>query len=272
MSVSQWHNFGLVVKRALRMPFSIVLMSTGVLLALLMHDMLGLFIVFGCVAGAFVYAISKLQDEEFIRAAIREDAGKRHAHDTITRTFRIEELDVESRVRMKTIVKLQNEIAEDVANSPIDEHAAGLTETVEQTETLVDRALAMAQQKRELQRFLLKTDDKSIEARIHSLENKLEAENDSARRSETEISLAAKRQELEDYRAIEQAGARIMDQLESIECSLASLRARLVRIKSTDIKEWVSANEELKVELGTLNTSVDTLEESIREALIIGKQ
>ncbi|MCE5314661.1 MAG: hypothetical protein ABFD49_10335 [Armatimonadota bacterium] len=272
MTHSQWHNFGIVVKRALKMPFSIILISVSALFALIMHDLLGLFVLCGSMAAVAAYSLVKLQDEQFIRMAIREDADRRRAQDTIARTFRIEELDVESRVRMKTIVKLQNEIAEDVADSPIDENAAGLADTVAQTESLVDRALAMAQQNRELQRFLAKTDAGAIEARIHSIQTRLESETDPARQSEIQIALKAKRQELEDYRAIEQAGVRIMDQLESIECSFASLRARLVLVKSTDIKDWMSANEELRVELGGLNSSVDTLEQTINDVLLIGRQ
>ncbi|MEN6357675.1 MAG: hypothetical protein ABFD83_11400 [Armatimonadota bacterium] len=264
MSFSQRHNLSLVIKRALKMPFSVILLGVGALFALTLHDVLGLFI-FGCsIAGVFFFILSKLQDSDFIRAAIREDTGRRHAHEAESRIFKIEELDIESRVRMKTIVKLQNEIADDIADSPIDETAVGLADTLVQTENIVDRALALAQQKRELQRFLNKTDSDSIEARIHSLESKLDTEADPARRSEIEISLAAKRQELDDYRAIEQAGVRIMGQLESIECSFAGLRARLVRIKSTDIKEWVSANEDLKVELVGLSSAVDNLEHTIQ--------
>jgi hypothetical protein len=267
MPNSQLRNFVLVVKRALKTPISIALLSIGALFALTTHDWLGLFILAACVAGTVVYSLSKLHDENFIRAAIRDDIARRHSHDATARTFRIEELDVESRVRMKAIVKLQNEIAEDVAGSPIDERAAGLADTVEQTENLVDRALALAQQKRELQRYLARTDEDAINSRIESLQAKLDSGSDPARRSEIEISIAAKQQELNDYRAIELAGTRILGQLEAIECSFASLRARLVRIKSTDIKDWVSANEELKVELGGLNTSVDSLEQSINEAV-----
>lgn len=267
MPNSQWHNFVLVVKRALKTPVSVGLLTIGALFALATPNWLGLLIFGCCVAGTLIYSLTKLHDETFIRTAIRDDISRRHSQDATARTFRIEELDVESRVRMKAIVRLQNEISEDVASSPIDERAAGLAETVEQTENLVDRALVLAQQKRELQRYLTRTDESSITSRLESLQGKLESEIDPARRSEIEISIAAKQQELKDYQAIKLAGARIISQLEAIECSFSSLRARLVRIKSTDIKDWVSANEELKIEFGGLNKSVDTLEQSINEAV-----
>ncbi|MCE5324311.1 hypothetical protein LLG46_13505 [bacterium] len=267
MPFSHRHNLSLVIKRALKMPLSVILLSVGALFALMMHNLPGLFIFGLSITGVFFFVLSKLQDSDFIRAAIREDTNRRHAHEAESRVFRIEELDIESRVRMKTIVRLQNEIADDIASSPIDETAAGLADTLVQTEDIVDRALSLAQQKRELQRFLNKTDPTSIESRITDLQHRLESETDHARHSEIEIALGAKRRELDDYRAIEQAGVRIMGQLESIECSFAGLRARLVRIKSTDIKEWVSANEDLKVELVGLHTAVDTLEQSINESL-----
>ena len=92
-------------------------------------------------------------------------------------------------------------------------------------------------------------------------------ETDPERKPEIEASLEAKKREIDDYRAIEQSSQRILEQLDAVECPFAGLRARLVRIKSTDITEWVAANEDLKTELGGLNTAVDTLELSINEAL-----
>ena len=55
-----------------------------------------------------------------------------------------------------------------------------------------------------------------------------------------------------------------------IEIAFSSLRARLVRIKSTDVSEWLAANQELQTELGGLNTAADTLSQSINEALSTG--
>jgi hypothetical protein len=261
-------NLFAVVRRALRQPFSIVVLGVGALLSLAVQN--GLPLAAALIAVA-VYAAIKLQDTSFIRAAFRERQDERRKSDLMSRTFRIEELEVESRVKLKTIVKLQSEIAEDIANSPVDEVAAGLAETAGQTEQIVDRALEMAQKRRALQRYLTKTDRSAIESRIKSIEEHLAQETDQVRKSELEMSLAAKKQELADYEAIDEASARVLDQLDGIECAFSSLRARLVRIKSTDIAEWTAANEELRTELGTLNSAVDTLEASIEEALSVGK-
>jgi hypothetical protein len=270
MPGSRRQNFKAVIKRVLRAPFSVVVLSLGVLIALLNHGAPGLAILAASVGAVAAYAAIKLQDESFIRAAIREAGERQRQDDLMERTFRIEELDVESRVRMKTIVSLQSEIAEDVINSPVDEVATGLSETVEKTEAIVERGLALSRQRRELEKYLRKTDEGAIVARVESLEAKLTDEQDPIRLAELNASLASKRQELEDYRAIKRASARILDQLDSIECSFSSLKAGIVRIRSTDIAEWVSANEELQTELGTLNEAVDTLEHSISEALTIG--
>ncbi|MGC8863675.1 MAG: hypothetical protein ACP5R5_12995, partial [Armatimonadota bacterium] len=148
--------------------------------------------------------------------------------------------------------------------------AVGLAETVEQTEHVLERGIAMAEKRRELQRYLNRTDAGEIEARIRTLEAKLQSEIDPQRRLEIEASLKAKRQELDDYHAIDQAARRVLDQLDSIQCAFEGLRARLMRIKSSDIAEWTAANEELKTELGGLATAVDTVEHSIQEALSVG--
>lgn len=259
-----------MLRRALRAPLSVSLLAIGALVGLVSHDAIGLAVFVAGVVGATIYTITKLQDEAFIRAAIREDASRRHDSDVMDRMLHIEELDVDSRIKMKMIVRLQNEIAEDVANSPIDEVAAGLTDTVEQTDSLIERGLAMATKRRNLLRYLNKTDERSIETRIASLQARLAAETDPTQKSEIELSIAAKQHELHDYRAIELAADRVLSQLDSIECSLASLRARLVRIKSTDIAEWAQANEELRTELGSLNAAVDVVEQSVNEAMGIG--
>ncbi|MCX8053277.1 MAG: hypothetical protein N3B12_05675 [Armatimonadetes bacterium] len=264
MSGSSRRNLLAVVKRALRQPFSVGVLVLGAIFSI---GYFSLIPVVGGVLIAAAYTIWKLQDAEFIRAAIREAGEREREAELMSRTFRIEELDVDSRVRMKAIVRLQNEIAEDVANSPVDEVAVGLADTVEQTEQVLERALAMAQKRRDLQRYLNRTDPEAIRSRIRSLEAELESETDPYRRSEIESSLAAKRQELEDYLAIEKASRRVLEQLDSIQYAFEGLRARLVRIKSTDVAEWTAANEELKIELGGLSTAVDTVERSIEEAL-----
>ncbi|MCL5105747.1 MAG: hypothetical protein M1133_16765 [Armatimonadetes bacterium] len=270
MPDSRWHNFKLVVKRVLRSPASVISLTLAVLFALFHQGWMGLVILGGVMVGVSIYAVLKLQDESFIRTTLREEHDRERRDDLMDRTFRIEELDVESRVRMKTIVKFQSEIAEDVSNLPVDGSDVGLEDTVRQTDELVERGLSLCRQRRDLLRYLTKTDDSTIINRVHSLESKLQDESDPERRSEVEASLAAKRQELDDYLAIEHSAARVLDQLDSIEIAFSSLRARLVRIKSTDVSEWLAANRELQTELSGLNTAADTLSQSINEALSTG--
>lgn len=269
MPESTWRNFGLVVRRALRQPFSVITLSAGLVLALGTTHGLPILI---ALAAVLVYSGVKLRDERFIRAAIDEDHERSLRAERRNRTFRIEELDVESRVRMKSIVKLQKEIAEDVRNSPVDEVAVGLSDTVEQTERLVDRGLAMSQKRRDLMRYLSKTDPGAIESRLRAMESRLQSEADQVRRAELESSIIARKQELDDYQAIRQASARVLDELESIENALSGLRARIVRIRSTDIDEWTTASDELRTELDSLNSAADVLDRSISEVLSIRGQ
>ena len=261
----------MVLKRALMMPLPISLLAVGALwLALLHGNVWGFLGLIASIAGATVCTVLKLQDEKFIHESVRL-AHERERHiDTNQMVFRMEELDIESRVKMKAIVRLQNEIAEDVENSPIDAVATGMADTITQTEELVERSLAMSQKRRELLRFLSKTEKSGIDARIHSLRGKLDTETDPARKTEIGVSIQAKEQELKDYLAIEESADRVLTQLDSIECSFESLRARLVRIKSGKVAEWTAARQELQTELTGLNTAVDSIEQSISEALSIG--
>lgn len=267
MSERKWRNFAIVIRRVLGTPFAASTLAIGLLWALLLHNGIGL-IGMGVTIGAVViHAILKLNDEEFVREAIRDAREHDRRSEARQREFRFEELDVEARVKVKAIARLQEEIAQDVGSSPVDEVAVGLSDTVAQTEALVERALELAQKRRDLLRYLTKTDQHAIEMRVTSLQASIAEENDPARRAELESALTAKRQELDDYRAIEAAAKRILAELDSIECAFSSLRARLVRIRSTDIGDWMQANMELQTELGGLNSAVDTLETSINEAL-----
>lgn len=266
----KWHNFKIVIKRVLRTPLAISLLGLGILFVLVVPNSIGFGMLSASMAAVAAYALLKLQDESFIRDALEEAREQRRRGSSLDRTFRIEELDVESRVRMKTIIRLQAEIADDVAESPVDEVACGLSDTVTRTEELVDRALAMAQQRRELLRYLNRTDRDAIVSRVQGFEASLQTEQDAVRQAELSASLASKRKELEDYEAIQRASARVLDQLDAIECAFSELRARIVRIKSTNIAEWVAANTELQTELGGLNSAVETLEQSINEVLTLG--
>ena len=147
MAGSQWRNLGLVLRRACRQATVGVVVAFGALFSILFTSAWPFA---GAMAVVIIYALAKLQDEGFIREAVREAGDRRRRADLEHRTFRIEELDVDSRVKMKSIVKLQSEIAEDVANSPVDEVAVGLVETVQQTEGMVDRGLQMSQKRCEL--------------------------------------------------------------------------------------------------------------------------
>ncbi len=267
----RWRNFVLVVRRALSTPLSISLLGIGVLFALVMHSVPGLAILGGTIAVVMLYALAKVHDESFMRATIQEALDHEHKTELTNRVFRIEELDPECRVKMKTIARLFSEIAEDVANSPIDAAATGLTEMVKQAESLLERGLRMAQKRRDLMHYLTETDSQAIEMRIRDIQSSLERESDPARKSQLEKSSASRQQELDDYHAIEQASSRVLDQLDSIECSFSGLRARLVRIKSTNIDEWTAANVELLTELGGLSRAADVLEHSVEEALSMSR-
>ncbi len=270
MSDSRMRDFLIVARRALRTPTAVGLLGAGLVLAFGLHSLAGLAILLAAILGTAGFCIAKLNDSEFVRSAL-EDAREHAADsDAMNMTFRIEELDVDSRIKMKSIIKLQHEMAEDVASSAVEQIAEELEDTLRQTRDLVERGLRLSQKRRELVRYLNKTNPAAIQARIDALSAGVHQETDQDRRGEMEVSLAAKEQELKDYQAIAHAASRVLDQLDSIECSFAGLRARIVRMKSSDIAEWTSAHEQLKTELGGLTRAADVVEQSIEEAISIG--
>ena len=260
-------NLSIVLRRILRQPFSIAVISVSLLLALLNHGPAVTLVFTGAITCLLIYIVTKLQNEEFIRDSIREHIEHKRKDDLLNRMFRVEELDLDSRVKMKSLVKLQGEISEDILNFPISSGALGLSDTVDYTEKLLDRGLQLAQKHRELQRYLSKTDADEITHRIDELNAKSGNNMDSP--PEVTKALAAKTQELEDYHAIQKSANMILDQLDSIECCFSGLRGRLMRIRSTDITQWASAQDELLGELGGLNSAVDVVERSITEVLSI---
>ncbi len=263
-------NWLTVVRRAVLSPFSLSALALGLVWVVLFSGgVVGFAGLMAAATAIAAYTLGKLNDESFIRAAIRESGERDRRASARERVFRIEELDVDSRVRMKAIVRLANDIAADVVNSPVDEVAVGLADTVQRTEAIADRGLALGQRRRQLLRYLSRTDSKVIETRIGSIQSHLDAESDPQKRAELEASLTAKKHELDDYRAIQQTADRILVELDGIECAFASLRARIVRIQSSDIRDWTEANTELQTELGGLDIAVGTLEQSIEEALTL---
>lgn len=271
MPDSSSNNLKLVIKKVLRSPLSVSMIALWLVMLFVHAKPESL--VFGGIAliGALVvYALIKLRDERFIGSALGEARERQRREDLQNRTFRIEELDVESRVRMKAIIKLQDEISQEINSSDVDAIASGLSGALEKTSELTERALEMSQQRRDLQRYLSVNDEAGIRARIRSIEAKLASETGPARRLEMKTSLESKQRELKDYQVINQAAAHILDQLDSIECSFSELRARLVMIKSTNISDWVAANNQLQTELSGLSANVDTLQQSISEVLHIG--
>ena len=56
---------------------------------------------------------------------------------------------------------------------------------------------------------------------------------------------------------------------DSIECSFQGLRTRLVRVASTNIDDWVVARDDLNAELTGVTTAVETVAQSVDEALMV---
>src|SRR5262249_18783670 len=95
----------------------------------------------------------------------------------------------------------------------------------------------------------------------------IEATTDPVTKSQYEQALKAREAELQTYQAISQATGRIDSQLENVEATFASWKAKVIRIKTADVASAASVSQGLYQELGALSSEIDLLDNSVKEAL-----
>lgn len=182
----------------------------------------------------------------------------------------LQHLDVESRLRMRTILQLYKDLYGDVDDPDLQDYTISTFRTsVAQIGSLTERALRLARKKRDLQRYLDRNDETQLLNYLQDLQARTESTTDPVIQSQYEQAMSLKKRELEDYRAIATTVRRIDGQLENVECAFAGLRARVVRLKAADVTQWDVASEQLKGELESLSSVVEMLEQSVNEALSI---
>lgn len=182
----------------------------------------------------------------------------------------IQSLDVESRLRMRAVMRLYKDLLSDIEDPDLKDYTLStLRASVAQIGSLTERALRLAKKRKDLQQYLDRTDQKVMEDYIKDLNSRIKSVNDPINKNQFEQALVLKKRELDDYQAIATTVSRIDGQLENVECAFSSLRARIVRLKAADITQWDAAGQQLKSDLETLSSVVETLEQSVNEALSI---
>lgn len=210
----------------------------------------------------------RLHDEEYLRRIFRdqEEAGQTLSESSIEEM--LAGMDFETRQRLRYIMMLQKEIEQEARAGDVQPYARGeLQRIVARLPGLVTQAVRIAARKQQLNRYLTHVDERALSAYAENLRARIEATTDPVARRQYEQALKAREAELGTYRAIAQASARIDSQLENVEATFASWKARVIRLKTVDIGNVTSFSDDLIHELETLGSEIELLDNSVMEAL-----
>lgn len=213
-----------------------------------------------------------LRDEKFTESALRAQ-GETEARRILQR---LQEdtagLDVTTRERLEKILRMHVAIRRECVAPDVPRYArAPLAATLQQIERLTIQASELAVRRSELSQFLFLggVNRSELHGQHASLKARYERIYDPVLKAQLEQSLHFKSQEIESYDNLHLAIARVDGQLESLECAFAALKARIFQFKSDEKTEWSEAGALLRDEMNTLSAQVDTLNESVREALTL---
>ncbi len=230
-----------------------------------MHSPLPLVAAALCQVG-LLYA--RLHDEEYLRRLFRHREERSEALTDQQVEDLLEKMDFETRQRLRYILQLQKEVVREARGQDVPSYAReDLEKIAAHVGPLVRRAMGLGTRKQQLVRYLRNVDEKALTAYCNNLRKRIDSTSDTVTRGQYEQALKAREAELETYRAITQAGARIDSQLENVEATFASWKAKVIRIKTADVASAASVSEGLYQELSSLNNEIDLLDHSVTEAL-----
>ena len=110
-------------------------------------------------------------------------------------------------------------------------------------------------------------DERGLKGYANNLRQKIESTDDAVAREQYEQALKAREAELKTYATIGKAANRIDSQLENVEATFASWKAKVILIKTADVSSAASVSEGLYNELDDLSRQIDVLDTSVSEAL-----
>ncbi len=254
----------LVAKSVFTSPLSLLAWAVGG--ALFLVGWWWALLLAGGVQGALL--LRALYDEEHLRRIFVQ----RHERDDRQAEGRIEEqlerLDFETRQRIRYILQLRKEMAKEARAQDVESYARkDLERVASQLSPLVEQAVRLASRKQQLNKYLQNVDERSLKSYCNSLRQKIEACSDPVEREQLEQALRSREAEAQTYSSINQASRRIDSQLENVEATFASWKAKIIRIKTADVASAASVSEGLYSELDDLSRQIDVLDSSVNEAL-----
>jgi hypothetical protein len=209
-----------------------------------------------------------LHDEKYLQQIF---AARRDREEALTeREIEdiLERMDFETRQRLRYILQLQKEMAKESRGSDVEEYAKkDLDRISDRLSPLVKQSLKLAERRQKLTRYLQNVDERALRNYCNNVRQKIETTTDAVQKAQYEQALRAREAELQTYQSISQAVARIDSQLENVEATFASWKAKVIRIKTAEVGTASAASESLYSELDTLSGELNVLDTSVTEAL-----
>ncbi len=265
-SVSTGRRLAYVARRVLFSPLSAAIWVAAVVASAAFQWS---WIPIACAVGLEAFLLNRrLHDEGYLRRILRDQEESAQALSDTEIEERLSAMDFETRQRLRYIIQLQKEIAQEARADDVQPYARGELERIaSRLPTLVQQAIRLATRKQQLMRYLHHVDDRALEAYAENLRQRIAATTDPVSRKQYEQALKAREAELGTYRAIAQASGRIDSQLENVEATFASWKAKVIRLKTVDIGNVASFSEGLVSELDSLGSEIELLDSSVTEAL-----
>jgi len=262
-----------VTKKVLASPVSIALWAVGGVISFYLAKQgwvgppLALPLV-AAAAGQFGLLYTRLHDEDYLRRLFQNRQQKEENLTEAQVESLLEQMDFETRQRIRYILQLQKEVAREARGNDVASYArSDLERVAAQLAPLVQRAVRIAIRKQQLAKYLHNVDEKALTTYCSNLRQKIASTTDPVTKSQYEQALKSREAELQTYQAITQAADRIDSQLENVEATFASWKAKVIRIKTADVASAASVSEGLHQELDQLTSEIDLLDTSVSEAL-----
>jgi len=258
-------KFWYVTKNVLTSPLSLAIWALGGVIAFYFTSWIPL--LFAGV-GQLGLLYNHLHDEEYLRKLFVEREEREAALSEQQIENLLEKMDFETRQRVRYILQLQKELTREARGDDVSSYARhDLDRIASNLWPLVQRAVKIATRKQQLARYLHNVDERAIKNLCNNLRQRIASTTDPVARTQLEQALRAREAELQTYQAISQASGRIDSQLENVEATFASWKAKVIRIKTADVASAATVSEGLYQELDSLSNQIDLLDTSVSEAL-----
>jgi hypothetical protein len=262
---STGEKFWYVVKATLLSPFSWAIWAVGGVVSYELSSFIPLLVAAFAQVG-LVYR--NLQNEDYLRGLFTRRQEREETMTDQQVESMLEQMDFETRQRIRYILQLQKEITREARADDVESYTKkDLDKVAGSLSPLVQRAVRIAIRKQQLSKYLQNVDERALKNYCANLEQRIAKTDDPVAKAQYEQALRARQTEMQTYHAITQAGARIDSQLENVEATFASWKAKVIRIKTADVASAASASEGLYNELEALSSNIDILDKSVTQAL-----